>query len=142
MRSTEEDHFHVAELLCQHGADVAGVRGRFNLSPLLCASSDGHPESAQLHLSHGADADTQGMLGFPPLHWAATSGHLDVAWMLLEHSADANVRDQNGQTPLHRASVSGQPDKVRSSHLRVGERTWQDHTITVRTSRAESEGES
>jgi Ankyrin repeats (3 copies) len=84
------NHFHVAQLLCQHGVDV-DVRGVSDLTPLHFALAGGHLELVQLLLSHGADANTQDQVNATPLHWTASRGHSDVARILLEHNANANA---------------------------------------------------
>jgi ankyrin repeat protein len=106
------NHFQVAQLLCQRGADV-GFRGAFDLTPLHFASTGGHPGLVQLLLSHGADANSESQDKGTPLHWTAWKGHSDIARILLEHDADPNVRDDHGWTPLSDASRSGDLDMVR-----------------------------
>jgi ankyrin repeat protein len=110
--ASAENHFQVAQLLCQHGADVC-VRKTYDLTPLHYASMNGYPELVQLLLSHGADANARNQFGRTPLHWAAENGHLDVVRTLLKYDADADVRDNKSRTQLRDASQSGDLDMVR-----------------------------
>jgi ankyrin repeat protein len=90
--ASAENHFQVAQLLCQHGADM-DIQGHFDLTPLHLASAGGHLELVQLLLSHGTDANAQAWNWWnsTPKHWAASGGRSDVIQILLEHNADANA---------------------------------------------------
>jgi Ankyrin repeats (3 copies) len=132
-----KNRFQVAQLLCQHGADVC-LRNEDRTTPLHYPSAAGYPELVQLLLSYGADANASGLLGRTPLHWAAENGHLDVVRILLEHKAgrtplrdpsqfgrlgmvrvlpghgvDVNARDAINSTPLHLTSRRGRLEVAR-----------------------------
>ena len=106
------NHFQIAQLLHQHGADV-DVRGYYDSTPLIFLSMRGPPELVQWLLSHGADANLQNRTGATPLHYACINGLLEVARILLEHNADPNSSTHGGHTPLSVASENGHLDIVR-----------------------------
>jgi hypothetical protein len=55
-------HFHLADLLHKHGADV-DCRGLFERTPIHSASIDGSVDVMRWLLNHGADANTRSDLG-------------------------------------------------------------------------------
>jgi ankyrin repeat protein len=101
------EHFDVAQLLYEHGADVA-VRGYGNRTLLYAASRSGNRQIVEWVLSHGADLNLHsGLDCSTPLIQAALHGQVEVCHILLQHNADKNALDKRGQTPLHRASEGG-----------------------------------
>jgi ankyrin repeat protein len=138
LAASAKNYLQVAQLLCQHGADVC-VRGTNDLglppqtqrpTPLHYASMGGYPELTQLLLSYGANANARNMWKETPLHLATLCGNLDVVRILLRHNTDANVRDNNWRTPLREASPSGL-DMVRilPGHVvDVNARDWSHQT--------------
>ena len=102
-------HFHVAELLHQHGADV-NCQDAVEWTLLHRAAYEGTIDVVQWLLDHSAALNAKSFLGRrrgrTALHCAACQGHLQVCRMLLERSADVNARDDLGHTPLHRAATS------------------------------------
>ena len=98
-------HFHVAELLRQHGAVLPiGYNGR---TLLHAASRDGLVDVTQWLLDIGADAIAQEDGRRTPLHFAAWSGRLEIAQILLDHGVDVDVTGIDYYTPLHEASSRG-----------------------------------
>ena len=122
-------HFHVAELLCQHGADIE-LAGYNNRTLLV----SGHVDAVQWLLERGASVNLQqsssqtsssggglwtylgSLRGFvnaminsgdSPLHLASAYGRLETMQLLIEHGADITARDNSNSTPLHLASRSG-----------------------------------
>ena len=107
------EHFGVAELLYQHGAQV-NVQGYNNFSPLYSVSNEGPVEMVLWLLQHGADPNSQAEVhGWTTLHKAAESGNLKVAHTLLQYGADLNIPNVDGELPLHIASRKWNPDAVR-----------------------------
>ena len=105
-------HFHVAELLLQHGASV-DVTDHNNQTLLQAASVDGRSEVARWLLERGADPNSQQNDHVPPIHLATVNGHAGVIQTLLEHGVDIHSTDKDGRTALHLASSSGKVEIVR-----------------------------
>ena len=104
-------HFHVAELLHQHGAILPiGHKGR---TLLHAASADGLVDIAQWLLDIGADANAQDDSRGTPLYFAAINGHLRLVWILLGRGADVNAAATDNYTLLHKASSGGHISTVR-----------------------------
>jgi len=101
-------HFHVAELLRRHGADV-NWRGSKNWTLLHLAAHTGNVDAVQWLLDRGAILNIKTFLGLggiqTALHSAASQGHLQVCRMLLGRNADVNARNALGLTPLHVATT-------------------------------------
>ena len=104
-------HFKVAQLLCQHGADV-NVRG-YRRRTLLCDASDGRREIIEWLLHRGADPNIEGRNGWTPLHFAASRGRTKIAEILLRYGAVVNVQNNDYEIPLHLASKRGHVDLTR-----------------------------
>ena len=105
-------HFHVADLLHQHGAFV-DVPDYNNQTLLQSASAGGRIDFVEWLLDHGADTNSQPDDHGAPIHLATANGHLEVIQMLLEHNAHTQAVDKSGRTPLHLASSSGKAEIVR-----------------------------
>ena len=105
-------HFHVAELLLQHGASV-NVTDYDSQTLLQAASVDGRSDVTRWLLDHGADMNTQQDDLAAPIHLATVNGHLEVIRMLLEYEVNIDSADKDGRTPLHLASSSGKVEIVR-----------------------------
>ncbi|KAI0268979.1 ankyrin repeat-containing domain protein [Russula aff. rugulosa BPL654] len=88
------EHFEVAELLHEHGADV---NVRSNDESIFV-------DTARWLLNHGADANAQKNNGWTPLHLAAWNKHLDIVQMLLDHNADIHSQNVAGEVALHLAA--------------------------------------
>ena len=97
------NHFQVAELLHEHGADVH-VRGDWERTLLHASTKGGNVDAVRWLLSHGADANARQDDRWTSLHLAAFNSHLEIARILLEHGADVNARNDDGEVPLHRAA--------------------------------------
>ena len=104
--------FDVAELLCEHGADV-DITGYERQTPLHAASADGLTDVVNWLLKHGADPNSVQDGLSTPLNMAAANGRLEVVRMLLEHKVDVNAANDDDHTPLHLASENGHLDTVR-----------------------------
>ena len=102
-------HFHVAELLHRHGADV-NCQDDIKWTLLYTAAYQGTIDAVQWLLDHGATLNAKTFFGRgrrrTALHYAARQGHLQVCRMLLERNADVNARTELGFTPLHEATTS------------------------------------
>ena len=95
-----KEHFQVAELLFQHGADV-DVLGSGDNTPLTTACSIGPEVVVPWLLDHGADVNLPQIGGHTSLHLAALHVQLKSVEVLLEHGADINARNLSGEVPLH-----------------------------------------
>ena len=106
------EHFHVANLLYQHGAFV-GVPDHNNQTLLHAASADGRIDLVLWLLDHDADVNSQPDAHGAPIHLATANGHVEVIQALLERGADIQAVDKGGRTPLHLASSSDKAEIVR-----------------------------
>ncbi|KAK1770847.1 ankyrin repeat-containing domain protein [Phialemonium atrogriseum] len=77
---------------------------QFAETPLWLASRNGHTDSVNILLDHGANPSTScDHPDCPTPLWAALeAGHLESAAVLLSHGADPNARDPSGQSLLHK----------------------------------------
>jgi ankyrin repeat protein len=96
------EHFEVAELLHEHGADV-NVRGNGGRMSLHVASRSGLVGTARWLLNHGADANAQKHDGWTPLHLATGNQNVEIVQMLLEHNVDIHAQNNRGEAALHLA---------------------------------------
>jgi ankyrin repeat protein len=131
-------HFHVAELLYQHGA-VTELVG-YNSRTLLLG---GRTDAVQWLLRRGANVNLQqndgrtsslnigggrlqrylrsfrGYAGAPidhgdsPLHLASVYGRFETMQLLIQRGADVSARDNTHSTPLHLAACSGRAESIR-----------------------------
>ena len=126
-------HTHVAELLCQHGADIE-LAGYNNRTLLV----DGHVDAVQWLLEHGANVNfrqqTDWRASFPagltflsnrngipnaamdhagsPLHMASLHDHFKIMRLLIQRGADVTSCDNLNSTPLHLAALRAGTDSV------------------------------
>ena len=105
-------HFHVAELLLQHGASV-DVLDYDNQTLLQAASVDGRSDVTRWLLNHGADMNSQGDDLGTPIHFATVNEQPEVIQTLLEYEVNIDSVDSDGRTPLHLASSTGKAEIVR-----------------------------
>ena len=105
MCAAEGGHVAVAQLLLQHGADVAASND--GSTALMYSALGGHVAVAQLLLEHGADVAAARNDGRTALMLAALCGHEAVAQLLLQRSADVAAARNDGATALMLAAVGG-----------------------------------
>jgi ankyrin repeat protein len=101
-------HFHVADFLCQHGADVH-IRGHWERTLLHAASLGGLVEVVRWLLHHGADVDARQDGLWTPLHLATFRGSPEVVQVLLENNADPNSPGESGEVALHLVASPHKP---------------------------------
>jgi len=90
----------VANLLIEHGADVAAIaKNPTKVMPLHSAASSRNVAVARQLLEHGAPANARQQAGWTPLHAAAQNGDLETLELLLQYGADAKSRNDEGKTP-------------------------------------------
>jgi ankyrin repeat protein len=111
------EHFDVAQLLYQHGADV-DVRGIYGWTPLASASR-GHRKLVEWLLGHGADPNIRGeTFFFAPLHIAAYH---------------RQGRDLTDIAPAQGGPECPGPTRSDSITLSIGTRGHQPRSIAART---------
>ncbi|MBI2686244.1 MAG: ankyrin repeat domain-containing protein [Acidobacteria bacterium] len=84
-------------------------------TPLHLACFFGHPETAEMLLAMGADANVRSANAMhnTPLHAAAAGRGQDCCALLLSHGADVNATQQAQYTALHAAAANGDLEIVR-----------------------------
>ena len=97
------EHFEVAELLHEHGADV-NVLFNGECTLLHLTSREGRVDTARWLLNHGAVANAQKDDGWTALHLATWNKCLEIVQMLLEHNADIHTQNNKGEVALHLAA--------------------------------------
>ncbi|CAH0549306.1 unnamed protein product [Brassicogethes aeneus] len=90
----------IANVLVSNGADI-NAQDINGYSPLMCAVSNNHTETAESLINQGADvklccSKDKRMA----LHVAAATGNVKIAKVLLSNGADINAQDINGYSPL------------------------------------------
>jgi ankyrin repeat protein len=116
------EHFDVAQLLYEHGADV-DVRGFSDRTLLYAASERGNRQIVEWLLNHGANPNLHtGFDTSTTLHIAASSGWVEISQIFLQRNADKNALNGRGRTPLHEASDGG--------HINVA-RLLLEHSVDV-----------
>jgi len=92
--------------------DSAHIRGDVLSDAMYAAARNGHTQTAEYLLDHGAAVDAKGVFGGTAMHWAAINGHRDTVELLIARGANLTIRDQrfNG-TPEDWAKEGGQPPK-------------------------------
>lgn len=85
-----------------------------DVTPLMCASAQGHVEIVRWLLGHQASYAAQTILtkseggpGTQAIHFAASGGHEAIVAMLLDAGANPNVEGRFGRTPLTSALGEG-----------------------------------
>jgi ankyrin repeat protein len=104
-----EDHFEVAELLIEHGAniDVRDTTGKTILLKALSQPQHNIVDIVKFLLKHGTDVNARDKTLRSSLHFLAEyGGDLEVAQMLVDHGADVDFRDNKGKAPFHTLSKS------------------------------------
>ena len=97
------DHFDIAELLLEHGADVnvRDTMGETILLKVLSRPQRNLVNKVRLLLKHAADVNAFDVALKSPLHLAESEGEFEVAQILIKHKADVSSPDIDGKTPLH-----------------------------------------
>eukprot|EP00977_Amphora_coffeiformis_P016740 scaffold5278_cov128-Amphora_coffeaeformis.AAC.6 len=81
-------------------ADWLNTSSEEGVSPIIAASSEGHPEVAKALIAAGANKDAADVDGTSALMAASARGHLEVARELLSAGAAVNVQNNDGHTAL------------------------------------------
>lgn len=104
------------------------IKSKGGLTPLLHAARQGHVETIEALLDHGAEIDQiGGGDGTSPLLIASINGQFDAAKVLLDRGADPNIAsDLNGATPLFAAVNSEWQPRTR--YPQPQEREAQQHS--------------
>ena len=122
-------HFHIAELLYQHNADIELASS--NNWTLL---ADGHVDAVQWLLARGANVNLQqkgsqtsspegdwmqcrrneivDVASNSPLHLASAYDRFKTVQLLIQRGADVIARNNSNATPLHLASSKGKGDSI------------------------------
>ncbi|KAH0623102.1 hypothetical protein JD844_031064 [Phrynosoma platyrhinos] len=96
----------MVRLLLDRGAHIE-TRTKDELTPLHCASRNGHVRIAEILLDHGAPIQAKTKNGLSPIHMASQGDHLDCVRLLLQYNADIDDITLDHLTPLHVAAHCG-----------------------------------
>merc|ERR1712112_635919 len=97
----------IVRALIVNGVDINSCEGWEKLTALMIASSNGHPEIAQMLIENSADVDAGDCYEKTALAHASENGHTQVAQMLIENRAGIDTRAYERWTALMRAAYSG-----------------------------------
>ncbi|POS73511.1 hypothetical protein DHEL01_v208097 [Diaporthe helianthi] len=96
-------------VLLYRGADI-NAQGRDGVTPLHCATMNGHRNMVLKLVQAGAVVDVPDILGRTPLFLAAQRGHMLMVMDLWDSAM--MKRDKNGRTASHYAASSGNAEIV------------------------------
>ncbi|XP_029463558.1 ankyrin repeat and SOCS box protein 12 [Rhinatrema bivittatum] len=82
-------------------------------TPLRLAATQGHLQSLEVLLDHGAEVDSLDVKAQTPLFTAVSTGHLDCVKALLKAGANPNGSVYNNCSPVLTASREGNEDILR-----------------------------
>lgn len=104
LQSIEHNDINRVKVLLQ---EKLNLNARLGETTMLCrATTEGHPEIAQLLIEAGADVNQRASEGyFNPLLYAAYRGDLEIVRILLEAGADVTVRVADYLNPLEYADL-------------------------------------
>lgn len=98
------NHIQVVRLLLSNSSTHVNQTDLNRNTPLHATASNGHFETLQILLAHGADVSAANNRGETSLHLASRWGYAALVEKLVEAGADVNARtDVDGATPLHMA---------------------------------------
>ncbi|WYD79422.1 MAG: ankyrin repeat domain-containing protein [Candidatus Electrothrix gigas] len=101
MKACREEHYDIAKMLIEHGADV-NAENKKGETPLIMAAKDGSTKTIQLFLENKANPNHQDKSGKSALMYALESSpaKLDSSELLLSNSAECTLQDINGESVL------------------------------------------
>lgn len=102
-----------ARTLISAGADVDAADAS-GLTPLMCASRQGHEAIIRLLLEAGAMLELRDQEGYTALMFAANRGQTAVTGILLAAGADVNAAASDGSTPVMFAAQHGYEETVKT----------------------------
>lgn len=129
--------------------DLLNAHSHDGWTPIHLAAFFGHPETAELLISLGANVRLYGrnQMANTALHAALAGRRSDIARMLIEAGADPNAVDAAGWVPLHHAAYIGDAEVVQmliargaqvnvqhkkgQSPLQMAEEKGQDHVAEL-----------
>jgi ankyrin repeat protein len=108
--AVRSNHYELAMLLCERGANPNVAAGRPYDNLLVYATGTRDAKLVQLLLEHGADPDGKMFSEYRALHVAAVSGDVEKAMLLVAFGGNLNGKTKQGATPLFIAAVLGHTD--------------------------------
>lgn len=94
-------------LLARGAAADLATRSRYNSTPLMEASRDGHVDIAERLIARGAQVNTADRYGDHSLNWAAYFGHAPFVAVLLKAGPDLKRTGQTDDWPIEIAIREG-----------------------------------
>lgn len=98
----------IVQSLLAHRANVNATTAKTNITPLMWATGDSHPDIAKMLLDAGADVQTVTSDGFSALTFAARVGDVETAKLLIARGLPVNETVQDRVHALPYAALGGQ----------------------------------
>ena len=108
----KNNHFHIAEILLEAGADPSIPDSAGNTALAVAVSHSDNTEFIQKlldELDKKAELDTPNSRGITPLMQAITNTHVYVTQLLIDEGANIDAENQFGRTPLLLAVEQSSP---------------------------------
>ena len=106
---------NLVKMLVAGGADVRGRYGSFFMTPLHCATMNGHRDVVAFLISKGVEIDAKdNWPGRTALDYAVENGHKEIVELLIAQGANINAKRGYpvDDRPLHSAARAGRKDVV------------------------------
>ena len=137
-RAAAEGQSNTVVALLNEGIDVNAAQiiplKHLGWTALMWASFNGHPDTINILLQHGANVDSSNYLFSTPLIAAALYGNIESVEMLLGAGANVNAQVYEGETALILAAAEGKIEIVQillSSGADTSLEDWQGRTALM-----------
>lgn len=108
MIAARTGNVNVAKLLLAHGANVNATTKETNVTALMWAIAEPHPDVVRVLIEGGADVHVSSAKGYTPLIYAAANGDIEMAKVLIAAGAKVNEAGSDGTHVLPFSIISGQ----------------------------------
>jgi len=107
LEAAEQGNDQKLEELLKKEKALVRERSKDGDQPLHLAAWQGHLQTIEILLRHGADINAPGDGQRTPLHYAVEEATPKVVKFLLEKGADPNIVDEFGHAPIYWAAAGG-----------------------------------